>query len=99
LGGINYVSTVLNLRTKGMSMVRLPLTVWALFFTAILGLLSFPVLLSAFVLLIFDRNFGTSFYLSDIFFRRRKGHCRQKEVVQSYISIYSGSWVIPKYIS
>jgi len=67
LGGINYVSTVLNLRTKGMSMVRLPLTVWALFFTAILGLLSFPVLLSAFVLLIFDRNFGTSFYLSDIF--------------------------------
>lgn len=67
MGGINYVSTVLNLRTKGMFMVRLPLTVWALFFTAILGLLSFPVLLSAFVLLIFDRNFGTSFYLSDIF--------------------------------
>jgi cytochrome c oxidase subunit 1 len=67
LGGINYVSTVLNLRTKGMSMVRLPLTVWALFFTAILGILSFPVLLSSFILLIFDRHFGTSFYLSDIF--------------------------------
>ena len=67
LGGINYVSTVLNLRTKGMFMVRLPLTVWALFFTATLGLLSFPVLLSAFVLLLFDRNFDTSFYLSDIF--------------------------------
>jgi cytochrome c oxidase subunit 1 len=67
LGGINYISTVLNLRTKGMTMTRLPLTVWALFFTATLGLLSFPVLLSAFVLLIFDRNFGTSFYLSDIF--------------------------------
>jgi cytochrome c oxidase subunit 1 len=67
LGGINYVSTVLNLRTKGMSMVRLPLTVWALFFTATLGLLSFPVLLSSFVLLLFDRNFNTSFYLSDIF--------------------------------
>jgi cytochrome c oxidase subunit I len=67
LGGINYVSTVLNLRTKGMHMVRLPLTVWALFFTAVLGLLSFPVLLSAFVLLTFDRHMGTSFYLSDIF--------------------------------
>jgi cytochrome c oxidase subunit 1 len=67
LGGLNYISTVLNMRTKGMSMTRLPLTIWALFFTAVLGVLSFPVLLSGFILLIFDRNFGTSFYLSDIF--------------------------------
>ncbi len=67
LGGLNYVSTVLNMRTKGMSMTRMPLTIWALFFTAVLGVLSFPVLLSGFVLLIFDRNFGTSFYLSEIF--------------------------------
>jgi cytochrome c oxidase subunit 1 len=67
LGGLNYISTVLNMRTKGMSMTRLPLTIWALFFTALLGVLSFPVLLSGFILLIFDRNFGTSFYLSDIF--------------------------------
>ncbi len=66
LGGINYIVTVLNLRTKGMSMTRLPLTVWALFVTAILGVLSFPVLFSAALLLIFDRSFGTSFYLSDI---------------------------------
>ena len=67
LAGLNYISTVLNLRTKGMSMTRLPLTIWGLFFTAILGVLSFPVLFSGFILLIFDRNFGTSFYLSDIF--------------------------------
>src|SRR5580765_4410390 len=67
LGGLNYISTILNMRTKGMSMTRLPLTIWALFFTAVLGVLSFPVLLSGFILLIFDRNFGTSFYLSDIF--------------------------------
>jgi len=67
LGGLNYIATVLNMRTKGMSMTRLPLTIWALFFTAILGVLSFPVLFSGFILLIFDRNFGTSFYLSDIF--------------------------------
>lgn len=67
LGGLNYIVTILNLRTKGMSMKRLPLTIWALFFTAVLGVLSFPVLLSGFILLIFDRNFGTSFYLSDIF--------------------------------
>ncbi len=66
LGGLNYISTILNLRTKGMSMTRLPLTIWALFFTAVLGVLSFPVLLSGLILLLFDRNLGTSFYLSDI---------------------------------
>jgi cytochrome c oxidase subunit 1 len=67
MGGLNYIVTVLNLRTKGMSMTRLPLTIWAFLVTAILGVLSFPVLLSAALLLIFDRSFGTSFYLSDIF--------------------------------
>lgn len=66
LGGTNYISTVLNLRTKGMDLWKMPLTVWALFLTAIVGLLSFPVLVSAVVLLIFDRSFGTSFYLSDL---------------------------------
>ncbi len=66
LGGLNYIVTVLNLRTEGMSMTRLPLTVWALFITAISGVLSFPVLLSCALLLVFDRSFGTSFYLSDI---------------------------------
>ena len=66
LGGLNYITTILNMRTKGMSMTRLPLTIWAIFFTAILGVLSFPVLLSGLILLLFDRNLGTSFYLSDI---------------------------------
>lgn len=66
LGGINYISTILNMRTKGMSMNRMPLTIWAFFFTAVLGLLAFPVLLGGGLLLIFDRSFGTSFYLSDI---------------------------------
>jgi heme/copper-type cytochrome/quinol oxidase subunit 1 len=67
LGGLNYIATVLNMRTKGMSMTRMPLTIWAFFFTAVLGVLSFPVLFSGFILLIFDRHFGTSFYLSDIY--------------------------------
>jgi cytochrome c oxidase subunit 1 len=67
LGGINYITTVLNLRTKGMTMWRMPLTIWAFFVTAILGLLSFPVLASGFFMLIFDRSLGTSFFLSDIF--------------------------------
>jgi cytochrome c oxidase subunit 1 len=67
LGSLNYVVTVINLRTKGMSMTRLPLTVWAFFITAIIGIVSFPVLLSAALLLIMDRSFGTSFFLSDIY--------------------------------
>ncbi len=67
LGGINYVTTVLNLRTKGMTLWRMPLTIWAFFVTAILGILSFPVLASAFFLLIFDRSLGTSFFLSEIY--------------------------------
>ncbi len=66
LGGLNYITTVLNMRTKGMSMTRMPLTIWAFFFTAVLGVLSFPVLLSGAILLLFDRNLGTSFFLSDI---------------------------------
>ena len=67
LGSLNYIVTVLNLRTKGMTMSRLPLTIWAFFITAIIGVVSFPVLLSAALLLIMDRSFGTSFFLSDIF--------------------------------
>ncbi|MFB2119578.1 cbb3-type cytochrome c oxidase subunit I [Parapedobacter sp. 2B3] len=66
LGGTNYISTILNMRTKGMDLWKMPLTIWALFLTAIVGLLSFPVLVSAVVLLFFDRSMGTSFYLSDL---------------------------------
>ena len=69
MGSLNYIVTVINMRTKGMSMTRLPLTVWAFFVTAIIGVISFPVLFSAALLLIFDRSFGTSFYLSDIFIK------------------------------
>ncbi len=67
LGGINYIVTVINLRTKGLTFTKLPLSIWSFFITAIIGLLSFPVLLSAALLLIMDRSFGTSFYLSDIY--------------------------------
>ncbi len=67
LGSINYISTVINLRTRGMTFTRMPLTIWAFFLTAVIGILSFPVLFSAALLLIFDRSFGTSFYLSEIY--------------------------------
>ncbi|MDJ0367602.1 cbb3-type cytochrome c oxidase subunit I [Hymenobacter sp. H14-R3] len=67
LGSVNYIATIINLRTRGMSMTKLPLTIWAFMLTAVLGTLSFPVLLSACLLLVFDRSFGTSFFLSDIY--------------------------------
>ena len=67
MGSLNYIVTVINLRTKGMSMTRMPLTIWAFFITAVIGVISFPVLLSAALLLIMDRSFGTSFFLSDIY--------------------------------
>lgn len=66
MGSLNYIVTILNLRTKGMKMTRMPLTMWALLLTAVLGVLAFPVLVSAVVLLIMDRMMGTSFYLSEI---------------------------------
>ena len=67
MGSLNYIVTVINLRTKGMTMTRMPLTIWAFFITAVIGVISFPVLLSAALLLIMDRSFGTSFFLSDIY--------------------------------
>lgn len=69
IGSLNYIVTVINLRTKGMSMTRLPLTIWSFLVTAIIGVISFPVLFAAVLLLIMDRSFGTSFYLSDIYLK------------------------------
>jgi len=63
MGGLNYITTILTMRTKGLSMMRLPLTQWSLLITAILGLLAFPVLLAAAILLVFDRAGGTSFFI------------------------------------
>jgi cytochrome c oxidase subunit 1 len=63
MGALNFITTVLDLRARGMTMMRMPLTVWSWFITAILGLLAFGVLLSAGILLLLDRNLGTSFYV------------------------------------
>ncbi len=63
MGALNFITTTLDLRAKGMTMMRMPLTVWSWFITAILGLLAFGVLLSAGILLLLDRNLGTSFYV------------------------------------
>ena len=63
MGSLNYVTTVVNLRAKGMSMMRLPLTVWSLLIASIIALLAFPALTAAAIMLLFDRHLGTSFYL------------------------------------
>jgi cytochrome c oxidase subunit 1 len=63
MGALNFIATTIDLRAPGMTMMRLPLTVWAWFITAILGLLAFGVLLAAGVLLILDRSAGTSFFV------------------------------------
>src|SRR5438045_3785873 len=63
MGALNFLVTTLDMRAKGMTMMRMPLTCWSWFITAILGLLAFGVLLSAGILLLLDRNLGTSFYV------------------------------------
>jgi cytochrome c oxidase subunit 1 len=63
MGGLNFVVTILNLRVKGLSMMRLPLTTWAQFMVGVLGLLAFPALAAGAILLLFDRHMGTSFFL------------------------------------
>ncbi len=63
LGALNFIATTLDLRTRGMSLMRLPLTCWAWFITAVLALLSFAVLFAAGVLLLLDRVGGTSFFI------------------------------------
>src|SRR5215468_7637271 len=63
MGGLNFVTTIINLRTKGLSPFRMPMTLWAMFLVAVLGLLAFPALAAASLMLIFDRHFGTSFFL------------------------------------
>jgi cytochrome c oxidase subunit 1 len=62
-GSLNYITTILQMRTRGMSLTRMPLTIWGLFVTAVLMLFSFPVLFAAAVMLLFDRSLGTSFFI------------------------------------
>lgn len=63
LGALNFITTLLNMRTRGMTLMRMPLTCWAWFTTAVLALLSFPVLLGGGILLLLDRTVGTSFFV------------------------------------
>jgi len=63
MGGLNYITTVLQARTRGMTMMRMPLTVWGIFVAAILGLLAFPALFVTGIMLLLDKLLGTSFFM------------------------------------
>jgi len=65
LGSVNYITTTINMRAPGMTWFRMPLTIWALFVTAILALLAMPVLSAAGIMLLFDQTIGTSFFLPE----------------------------------
>ncbi|HUE77022.1 MAG TPA: cbb3-type cytochrome c oxidase subunit I [Longimicrobiales bacterium] len=62
MGAVNYITTVINMRAPGMTWFRLPLATWSLFVTAVLILLSIPVLTGALILLLFDQTIGTTFF-------------------------------------
>jgi cytochrome c oxidase subunit 1 len=66
MGGLNYVTTVLQARTRGMTLMRMPLSVWGIFSATVLGLLAFPALLVSGVMMTFDRLLGTSFFMPAI---------------------------------
>ncbi|MGH6782450.1 MAG: cbb3-type cytochrome c oxidase subunit I, partial [Sphingomonadaceae bacterium] len=63
MGGLNYVTTVLQARTKGMTMMRMPCSVWGIFVASIMALLAFPALFVAAIMMLFDRLAGTSFFM------------------------------------
>ena len=66
MGGLNYVTTVLQARCRGMTLMRMPLSVWGIFVATILGLLAFPALLVAGIMMLLDRVIGTSFFMPEM---------------------------------
>jgi len=75
MGGLNYVVTVLQLRCRGMTLMRLPLTVWGIFMATVLALLAFPALLVASIMMIFDHLLGTSFFMPTMLtISEQRGH-------------------------
>ncbi|WP_377704205.1 cbb3-type cytochrome c oxidase subunit I [Pseudoduganella sp. UC29_71] len=66
MGGLNYVTTVLQARTRGMTLMRMPLTVWGIFVATILALLAFPALFVSGVMMLFDKTLGSSFFMPAI---------------------------------
>ena len=66
MGGLNYVTTILQARTRGMTLMRMPLSVWGIFMATVLGLLAFPALFVSAIMMILDKVIGTSFFMPAI---------------------------------
>ncbi len=66
MGGLNYIVTVLQARTRGMTLMRMPLTVWGIFIASILAMLAFPALFVSAIMMMFDLTLGTSFFMPGI---------------------------------
>ncbi|MEH6582270.1 MAG: cbb3-type cytochrome c oxidase subunit I [Halioglobus sp.] len=66
MGGLNYVTTVLQARTRGMTLMRMPLSIWGIFTATVLGLLAFPALLVSAIMMMLDKLLGTSFFMPAI---------------------------------
>ena len=66
MGGLNYVTTIIQARTRGMTLMRMPLSIWGIFVATILGLLAFPALFVSAIMMAFDRILGTSFFMPTI---------------------------------
>jgi len=66
MGGLNYVTTVLQARAEGMTLMRMPLTVWGIFVATILALLAFPALLVSAIMMLLDRLLHTSFFVPSV---------------------------------
>jgi len=66
MGGLNYVTTVLQCRTKGMTLMRMPLSVWGIFIASVMALFAFPALFAGGVMLLFDNLLGTSFFIPSV---------------------------------
>ena len=79
MGGLNYVTTVLQARCRGMTLMRMPLSVWGIFVATILGLLAFPALLVAAIMMILDRLIGTSFFMPALHVARRAQRDRRRQ--------------------
>ena len=94
MGGLNYVVTVLQARTRGMTMMRLPLTIWGIFMATILALLAFPALFVSAIMMLLDLLLGTSFFMPAI---ARGANCSSTAAaVRSCSSTCSGSSGIPE---
>src|SRR3989442_3682003 len=91
MGGLNYVVTVLQARTRGMTMMRMPLTVWGIFMATVLALLAFPALFVSAIMMILDLTLGTSFFMPAVVsMGKQTGHAGGKPLLFQHLFWFFG---------